>query len=159
MQIIVAFLLKLIDNALSTVKTIFLQKERYFLGAMFNALSTFFYLIAIVQIAKSNNLFSIVAMCIATFLGTYLPGILIKKSEREKLYIYDITANEFNAGKEFADEVRNTNIAIKSYVSYDDELNKVLSCKVYCTTRKESIVINNLIPDTFKYHIYVPIED
>lgn len=152
-----AFMLKLFDNALSTIKTIYLQKEKYVLGSIFNALSTFFYLIAVVQIAKSNDISSIIAMCVATFLGTLLPGIMIKKSERDKLYIYDVTAISFDEGKSFADEVRDTNIAIKTYVSYDDELNKVLSCKIYCTTKNESSVIDKLIPTDFKYHVYVPV--
>ena len=157
-QLIQVFALKLADNALATIKTIYLQKERYVLGGIFNALSTFFYLVAVVQIAKSNDLLSIAAMCVATFLGTFLPGIAIKKSERDKLYIYEVTADTMKNGMRFADRIRKKNIAIKTYISYDSEMNKVLSCKVYCTTRKESKTIKGMIPKGFKYHAYVPIE-
>lgn len=154
-----AFMLKLIDNALGTAKTIYINKEKYFVGAVFNALSTFFYLIAIVQIAKSDSLSSIIAMCIATFIGTFLPGIIIKKSERDKLYIYDITADNFSSGAIFADKVKKKNIPVKTYVSYDVNINKILSCKVYCTNKEESKIVNSLLPKEFKYHIYVPIND
>lgn len=159
MEPIIAFILKILDNGLSTAKTIYINKEKYFLGALLNAFSAFFYLVAIVQLTKSNSLESIIAMCVATFIGTYLPGILIKKSERDKLWIFDVTANSFNEGKEFADKIRELNIAIKTYSSYDTEMNKVLSCKVYCSSKFESKLVNRTIPKDFKYNIYVPLED
>lgn len=159
LEIIVAFVLKTLDNCFSTFKTILLQKEKYSLGALFNAIGTFFYLVAVVQVAKSDNFYSIVAMCIATFVGTYLPGLLVKKSERDKLYIFDITADTLMNGKKFADAVRKENIAIKTFKSYDSEMNKVLTCKVYCSTKDESKRITEVIPKTFKYHVYVPITD
>lgn len=158
-MIIQAFVLKLIDNGLATIKTIYLHKEKYFLGAVFNSLSTFFYLIAIVQIAKSNDIFSIIAMCLATFLGTYFPGIIIKKSERNKLFIFDVTADNLESGKEFADKIRDKNIAIKSYITYNEDLEKVLSCKIYSNNRDESKTINKLIPQNFKYNVYVPLNN
>lgn len=158
-SIIEVFILKLIDNMLATIKTVYMHKEKYFLSAIFNALSTFFYLIAIVKIAKSNDMFSIVAMCIATFIGTYLPGTLIKKSERDKLYIYDITTDNLDNGITFADNIRNVNIAIKTYISYDSDMNKVLSCKIYSVSKDESKIVNDLIPKEFKYHIYTSINE
>lgn len=156
---LIAFILKILDNGLSTAKTIYINKERYVLGALLNAFSTFFYLVAIVQLTKDNSLESIIAMCVATFIGTYLPGVLIKKSERDKLWIFDITASSFEEGKEFADIIREHNIAIKSYSSYDKDMNKVLSCKIYCSTKTESRIVNKFIPNKFKYNVYVPLED
>lgn len=159
MSPLIAFVLKILDNGLSTAKTIYINKERYALGALLSSFSTFFYLVAIVQLTKDNSLKSIIAMCVATYVGTYLPGLLIKKSERDKLWIFDITANSFDEGKEFADKIREHNIAIKSYSSYDSDMNKVLSCKIYCSTKTESRIVNKFIPNKFKYNVYVPLED
>lgn len=157
-EILKAFVLKALDNSLGTCKTIYLQKEKYLIGGLFNAFSTFFYLLGVVQITKGNSIFSILSMCLATFLGTYIPGVLIKRSEKDKLYIYEITANTLEDGKIFADAIRELNIAIKTNTSYDTEMNKVLTCKVYCSNKQESkIVIDNISKD-FHYHAYVPIE-
>lgn len=156
---LMAFVLKIFDNGLGTAKTIYINKEKYVLGAALNAFSTFFYLVAIVELTKNNDMKSIIAMCVATFIGTYLPGVLIKKSERDKLWIFDITADSLENGKEFADTIRTHNIAIKSYSSYDSAMNKVLSCKVYCSTKGESRLVNKIIPKQFKYNVYVPLED
>jgi hypothetical protein len=102
-------------------------------------------------------MFSIIAMCAATFLGTLIPGIIIKKSERDKLFIYEITTSDLEEGKMFADELRDTNIAIRSHTTYDEDMNKVLVCKVYCSTKRESKIVDMLIPNSFRYHIYVPV--
>lgn len=158
MDILISFILKSIDNGLSTAKTIYINKEKYFIASLLSGLSTFFYLSAIVQLTKSNNIYSIIAMCIATFIGTLIPGIMVKKSERDKLFIFDITSDSLESGKRFADAVRNNNIAIKTYKSYDNKMNKTLSCKIYCTTKEESKIVNDLIEPNFKYNIYVPLQ-
>lgn len=156
MEILMIFILKIVDNILATAKTIYINKEKYMLASLFNAFSTFFYLILIVEIAKSNDMKSIIAMCVATFIGTYLPGILIKKSERERLFIFNITSDTLESGKEFADAIRSNNIAITSYTARDRHMNKVLTCNVYCRTKEESRIVNSLLNPNFKYNIDVP---
>lgn len=156
MEILLVFILKIIDNILATAKTIYINKEKYVIASLFNAFSTFFYLILIVQIAKSNDIKSIIAMCVATFIGTYLPGVLIKKSEREKLFIFDITSDTLETGKQFADEIRDNNIAITTYSARDKHMNKVLTCKVYCRTKEESRIVKELLNPNFKYNIDIP---
>lgn len=156
-EIFSSFIIKAMDNGLSTFKTIYLQKENYIKGGVANALSTFFYLIGVVQITKSNSIFSIISMCVATFIGTILPGFMIKRSERDKLYIFDVTADDLYLGKYFADAIRKENIAIKTFSSYDTYMNKVLTCKVYCSTKEESRTVNKLMPKTFKYNVYSPL--
>ena len=157
-QIVQAFLVKIMDNSLGTFKTIYLNKEKYFFGAMFSAFSTFFYLIGVQQVAKDSGWLTISVMTFATFIGTYLPGFFIKRIERDKLWIFEITASSLEEGKKFADEIRELNIAVKTTVSYDSDMNKVLTCKTYCSTKHESRIINELIPQKFHYHVYVPIE-
>lgn len=41
MSLIQIFIMKLIDNGLFTVKTVYMHKEKYFKVALFNALSTY----------------------------------------------------------------------------------------------------------------------
>lgn len=157
--IIIAFVLKLLDNSLGTAKTIFLAKEKYFLGSLFNAVGTFFYLIAIVSVAKTSNIASIFAMCVATFLGTLIPSFIIKKSEPEKLFVFDITADNLENGKKFADSLRKKNIPVRTYFTYDKKMNKTLACNVYCSTKEESKIVESLIQPGFKWNLYVPLEN
>jgi len=156
MEILVAFVLKMMDNALGTAKTIFLSKGKYHLGAFFSAFSTFFYLLAILHIAKSNNIYSIIAMCVATYIGTYIPGVIIKRTERDNLYIFHVTADNFDNAIVFKENILDENLAIQDYISYKDDV-KTIAFEIYCKTKKESKKVKDLIPRSFKYYINSPL--
>lgn len=159
MEMTIVFILKILDNALGTAKTVLISKEKYFSGSLFNALSFLFYTIAFSRALKDDSLSTAIAMCVAVFIGTYITGVVFKRSERDKLYIFDITSDTFQTGIAFADEIRDNNLAIKTYVTYDSNMNKTLSCKIYCMTREESKLVNSLIKPNFKFNVYTPIEE
>lgn len=154
-MMLMTFICKMIDNALGTLKTLFLQKGNYFASSLFNAGSTFFYMVAIVNSIRDNSLWSIFAMCLATFLGSYLPARIVDKMEEDKLYIYDITSNSFDEGKELADMIRELNIPVKTSITYNSDLDKVLEIKVFCSTKNESLIVKEIIKDETKYHAYI----
>lgn len=156
MEILIVFLLKLIDNTLGTMKNIYLARGKFFFSSLLAALSTTIYMIAVVRMAKSDGMLSIIAICAATFIGTLVPGLAVKKSEKEKLYIFDITADNMRSGKEFADILRSANIAIKTSIVYDKMMIKTLSINAYCTNREESKMVNEIISPNFKYNVYTP---
>ena len=160
-EILIAFILKLSDNALGTFKTICIAKGKYLAASLFASLSTMFYLLAIVRIANSSNVYSMIAMCCATFLGTLLPAKLLKRTEKDKLFIFDITSNTCDNGVVFADMLRAKNVALNTSVVYNRDMEKVLLIKVYCQSKAESrLVLEELKnEDAFKYNVYAPIED
>lgn len=157
MELILLFIVKLIDQALTTTKSIFVAKGRYLIGAVLNAICTSLYFILIVKVTQSDGIMSIIVVSIASFIGTYLSGTLIKKSEPDKLFIFRVTPSSLESGKQFADEIRNNNLAIHTTVCYDKDMNKNLFCEIYCKTKEESKTVMDLIPGTYKYHIQNPI--
>lgn len=156
MEILIVFVLKLLDNTLGTMKNIYLARGKFFFSSLLAALSTTIYMIAVVRMAKSDGILSIMAICAATFIGTLIPGFAVKKTEKEKLHIFDITADTMHNGKEFADILRSANITIKTSVVYDKTMIKTLSIKAYCANREESKMVNKVIYPAFKYNVYAP---
>lgn len=156
MEILIVFILKLIDNTLNTMKNIFLIKEKFLVSSLLAALSTAVYMVMVMKMAKTEGIISIIAIFAATFIGTLVPGVAVKKTEKDKLYIYDITADNINNGKEFADILREANIATKTSIAYNNEMYKTLSIQAYCSNREESRMVNDHISPTFKYNVYAP---
>lgn len=148
--------MKLIDNALSTLKTIYLSKDKYITASIFNALSTLFYLLAIVKIAKSTNIYSVIAMCIATLLGTLIPSFVIKKSEGDKLWKFNIVSDNLENGKIFADKLRGNNLAISTKKIYNKHKNKALEIDIYCDTKEKSQMVRDLVPESFDINVILP---
>lgn len=156
MEILIVFILKLIDNTLNTMKNIFLIKEKFLVSSLLAALSTAVYMVMVMKMAKTEGIISIIAIFAATFIGTLVPGVAVKKTEKDKLYIYDITADNINNGKEFADILREANIATKTSIAYNNEMYKTLSIQAYCSNREESRMVNDHISPAFKYNVYAP---
>lgn len=151
----ITFICKLMDNALSTLKSIYLHKHKYFVSSAFNAISTFFYMVAMVNVVKDNSFNSIIAMCVATFLGSYLPARIVERMEEDELYIYDITSNTFEEGVALVEQIRDLDIPIKTSTTYSNSFDKTLEIKVFCSTKQESIMIKEIVKDNAKYHAYI----
>lgn len=156
--ILTSFIFKLMDNALSTMKSIYLHKEAYIISATLNAGSTFFYLVAMKNVITNDSFAGIIAMVCATFLGSIIPSIVINRLEKDTLYVFEVTSNTLDEGKQFADEIRQCDIPIKTLIAYSENAEKVLSCKIYCSNRTESLTVKSMIPKQFKYNAYTPRE-
>lgn len=158
MMYLLVFILKLLDGVFSTLKNIFLIKNKYFLSALVSTIGTFFYLTMVVELAKTTGIMATLVVCLANFIGTYIPSISMEKLEKDKLYIYSITSTTLEEGKAFADLVRKNNLAITTDGRRNENMEKVLFCEVYCKTREASKLLESLLPKAFKYNIQVPNE-
>jgi uncharacterized protein YebE (UPF0316 family) len=153
---LLVFVLKLLDGVFSTLKNIFLIKGQFFLSALVSTIGTFFYLTMVVELAKATGVMATIVVCLANFIGTYVPSISMNKLEKDKLHVYNITSSTLEEGKSFADLVRKNNLAITTDGRRDENMEKVLFCEVYCKTREASKLLESLIPKSFKYNIQVP---
>lgn len=157
MTLAIIFTCKIFDNALGTAKSIFLNKEKYVLSSFFQAASTAFYMFAVVKVVQSNDPLTLVVLVLATFIGALIPGLIYKKSIKETLYVFDITADTMENGKKFADTLRAENVKITTLTVHDQAMSKTLSIKAYCKTKTESKKVNDLICPEFRYNVYAPI--
>ena len=147
------FLCKLFDCTFSTFKSVLLYKNKYFMSSICGTISTIFYLIAIVQMAVSNNIYTIISIGLATFIGSYFPPLIVNRLEKDKLYIYEITSDNLANGKDFADKMREFNIPITTAKIYTKTMEKAISCKIYSQSKATSKLIEDNIPIEFKYNI------
>jgi uncharacterized protein YebE (UPF0316 family) len=152
-DIIIVFILKSLDCIFGTMKSIYLYKNKYFLSSTFSMLSTLFYFIAVVKAAVTNNPYVIGTVAIATLIGSYLPAKIMDMLEKDKVFIYDITSDTMESGKEFADTLREYNLPIRTMKVYNSQMEKVLNCKVYSDSKTTSKLIEDSIPETFKFSV------
>lgn len=150
------FALKLLDCTFNTFKTIYMNKDKYALSALWNTVSNVLYLVAIVQIAKSPNFwYGVIAVAVATFFGTWAPAAWVKRREPDQLMVYEITSDTMDNGKQFADVMAANNIPYnvkKTYV----KRKKTLVIKVFSESRKESYLIESRMLPGFKGIRYRP---
>lgn len=154
---LIIFSFTLLNNIFATCRTIFVAKEKYWLSSLAAGISCLFNSLALIKAVSSGNLIEISAMCIGTFIGNLIPGLIIKKTEKEKMYIFDITSDTLENGMSFAETIRDLNIPIRTTKVHNMQNEKTIVCKVYCQSKEESRIVKENIPNTFIWTIHVPI--
>ena len=146
MDLIVIFVSKLLDCAFGALKTSFFIRNKFVISAMCASFSTVFFILSI----KQSGLFAYFAIFIATFLGNYFPPVVIKKLEKDKLFVYEITADTFERSINFAETLRELNIPIATTKIRDKYGNRNLTCTCYAMSKEISSIILDNTDDTFK---------
>ncbi len=153
MELLILFILKLLDCCISTCKTLFLVKNKNFLSSLANSIAAYFYLVMLVHLNKNSSTSAIIVVCISTFIGTYLPTLIMSKLEKDLYFIFDIIPMSKDQGKELADTLRENNIPIQTYRGYNENKEVILCIKAFSENKTESILIEEIIPKDCKYHI------
>jgi uncharacterized protein YebE (UPF0316 family) len=147
------FIIKLLDCALGTTKNIFLYKNKNFLSALSNTVSAMLFFFLVSSIAKNNGILALAMISIATLIGSYVPTLIMKKLEKDRVFIFDITPDTHEKGKEFADYIRDNNLPLLTYKGYNQKREQVLCCKIFSPNKEMSKLIEKSIPLTFKFNV------
>ena len=148
--------MKFSDCALSTLKTVFLVKNQFFISSILNSLSAALFIFVADTMANApsdQKLWIAGIVFFANLTGGYLPPKLVKRMESDKLFVYVITPQSFEEGKDLADDLRAHNIPVSTTVVYDKYMNKTLDIKAYAQGKEESRIISRHLDDTMKWHV------
>ena len=153
---IIVFILKFLDCSLGTAKTVFLVKNQFFISSMLNSISAALFIFvadAMANAPSEQKLWIALVVFLANLTGGYLPPKLIDRFEADKLFVYVVTSDSFEHGQSFADLLRIHNIPVSTNVTYNDQLNKVLTVKAYAQSKHESKIISQFLDNKMKWHI------
>lgn len=144
-QAIFLFCAKLLDNMLSTVKNIMVQRNRGAIAGLLTAITTFIYMYIIKDIATSDSLQSMVMVSIASGIGCYVAVKFGVKMFHET-YVNVIMSDDIEAMKRLRDflaENKITNVVTDSYTL--DWETKTLTITAYAETKAQSKLIDDYL--------------
>ncbi|EQB4340951.1 hypothetical protein ACYJ2U_001669 [Clostridium botulinum] len=153
MTLLILFILKILDSGISAAKTLLLIKEKDFLSSICTALSQFFYLTLLVKITKDNSSLGIFVICLGALIGSYLPKFIIRRTDKDKTWIYEILPQSTKQSQEIADILRNNNLEVFTIKGYNFDVDKILTIKAFSNNKQESILIESLIPKDTPFHV------
>ena len=120
MEIFVSvFVMKFMDCALSTMKTVFLCKNKFFISSVLNSLAAALFIFVANSMAmapEDQKNWIALTVFFANLIGGYFPPKFLDRFEADKLFVYIITAENFDEGKNFADKLRELNIPVSTTV-------------------------------------------
>lgn len=152
--------MKFMDCSLSTLKTILLCKNKFLLSSILNSTAALLFVFvadAMANAPSDQKWLIAIAVFFANLTGGYFPPKILDRAEKDRLFCYVVTSKDLEQGKILADKLRELNIPVSTTISYGgcSELEKQLTCNVYCAERKQSKIVDSFIQnnDNFKYHI------
>ena len=145
----VLFLAKVLDNALSTTKTILIQRSRWLLAGIAVVLSDFIYFWLTKRIVAAESDLAILIVALAGGVGCALACLVSEKMSKDRTYVNVIMSDDLEAMRQFRDflaEHHITNVATDSYTL--DWSTKTITITAYAETKDDSTLINRYIQDS-----------
>lgn len=145
----VLFLAKVFDNALSTAKTILIQRSRWLLAGVSVVLSDFIYFWLTKKVVAADNNWAILIVAIAGGVGCSIACLVSEKLSKDRTYVNVIMSDNLEAMKAFRDflaEHHITNVAADTYTL--DWNKKTISITAYPETKAENHLITEYIENS-----------
>lgn len=138
-------IVKIIDNVISTEKTLLTQKNKALAASILVAISQFLFYILISEVVEDNNITSMIVVSIASGVGSYIAFYINNKFSKETVYINIITSNDKEKMKAFGDHMRAEGIKVVTMPTYGDDIEKTLTALVFANTRNQSKLIDKYV--------------
>lgn len=148
-EMVVLFLVKVLDNALGTAKTILIQKNRCFLAGLALAISNFLYFKLTKNVVNMDGDFALYIIAFASAVGCWLAIGFDNKFSKDRTYVNVIMSDDIDEMKRFRDflaENKITNVAADTYTR--DWSRKTLTITAYAETKLQSQLIDNYIANS-----------
>ena len=145
----VLFLAKVFDNALSTAKTILIQRSRWLLAGVSVVLSDFIYFWLTKKVVAADNNWAILIVAIAGGVGCSIACLVSERLSKDRTYVNVIMSDNLEAMKAFRDflaEHHITNVAADTYTL--DWNKKTISITAYPETKAENHLITVYIENS-----------
>jgi hypothetical protein len=142
----VIFLAKVFDNALSTTKTILIQRSRWLLAGIAVIASDFIYFWITKRVVSADSYLAMVVVAVAGGVGCALACLLSDKLSKDRTYVNVIMSDDLYEMKKLRDFLAAkhiTNVAADTYTK--DWNRKTITITVYAETKAESKMINQYI--------------
>jgi uncharacterized protein YebE (UPF0316 family) len=140
------FLAKVIDNALSTAKTILVQRSRWLLAGIAVVLSDFIYFWVIKRVVSADSLSAMVIVALAGGVGCALACLVSDRLSKDRTYVNVILSDDLEAMKRFRDFLADHHITNVASDSYTRKWNrKTITITAYAETKAESRLINQYL--------------
>lgn len=131
-------LTKVVDNLITTEKTILIQKNKALAASILVAIAEFMFFFIIKNVVSDGNTASMIIVSIAAGIGSYIAFCINKRWSKDTVFINIVTSNDRDKMMAFGDHMRAEGIKVFTMPAYGDGIEKTLSALVFANTRAQS---------------------
>ena len=143
----IIFIIKVIDNVLSTAKTILVQKNKALLAGLTVFITQIIFYKLINAVADSGEL-TIYIIAIASGIGTQLAIIISNKFSKEKTFVNIIMCDDKEVMMNLRDYLKEHKITNLTTDGYTKNWEKTLAITAYAETKKQSKLLDKYIENS-----------
>ena len=149
MGYITLFLIKVLDNVISTAKSIATYQEKKILSSILVVISQLIFYLVISQVISDSTILSIVIVSVASGIGNLLAFIANEKIKKDTKWVFIITSSNIEDIKGFGNHLTNCNIKHIINDGYTRSGDKTMNVLAFSKTKNES----RLIEDYLNYNM------
>lgn len=142
MELLVLMLVKILDNIISTAKSIATYKGKVFLSGILVIISQFMFYFVVKSITEDGSLFSIAAISISSGIGTLIAMQADSKFKKDITYTNILTCSENDSINELCESLRQHNIKYILLDSYSRNGKPEKTVLAFAGNKKESKMID-----------------
>lgn len=146
-NLVIIFVVKVLDNILSTSKTILVQKNKAFLAGLTVVISQIIFYKLIDAVSEGSEL-TIYVIAIASGLGTLLAIWISNRFSKDRMYVNIIMCDNKKVMKELRDYLKDNKITNLTTDGYTKEWKKTLAITAYAETREQSKLLDEYIKNS-----------
>lgn len=144
-NLLVVFVIKVIDNILGTGKTILIQKNKAFIASLTVVISQIIFYKLIDAVSDSGSEIMIYVIALASGIGTLLALLISDKFSKDRTYVNIILNDDKEVMMEFRDWLKEHKITNLTTDGYTKDWQKTLAITAYVETKEESKLIDEFI--------------
>ena len=138
----ILFIIKVIDNIVTTGKNILTQKNKAILASISVIISQLMFYFIIDKVIEDKSMLTIIVVSIGAGLGSYVAFIINKKMSKDRLWVHIVTSNNKADMKSLGDYMRKNQVPIITFESYNDDLEITLTALIFANTKSQSSKID-----------------
>lgn len=147
LELVIIFIVKVIDNVLSTAKTILVQKNKAFIAGVTVFISQIIFYKLIDAVADSGEL-TIYIIAIASGIGTQLAIMISNKFSKDRMYVNIIMCDNKKVMMKLRDYLKEHKITNLTTDGYTKEWKKTLAITAYAETKEQSKLLDEYIKNS-----------
>lgn len=145
MEFLILGLIKILDNIISTAKTITTYQNKKIMTSLLVIISQlmFYYLIA--SVVEKNDTITTLMVCICSGIGTYIAMLINDKTKRDITYTNILTCSRTESVEDLCDYLLEHKIKYIALDNYNRKKEDTLTVLAFAQTKYESSLIDEFL--------------
>lgn len=148
MEILILGLIKVLDNMITTAKSITTYQNKKIATSILVIISQFMFYLVIKSVVADDSMISTAVVCVCSGIGTYIAMLINDKTKKDLTYTNILTCSRNESVEELSDYLVRHNIKCIILDSYSRSKEDTLTIMAFAKTKYESSLIDKFLENS-----------